>query len=103
MESVRCDEFGWDNEFGAHEVAVNEFAIDNYNLTNHDFLRFVQARGYENRSLWSDEAWAWKAKEGVQHPKFWGREGNRWVYRRRFGGIRLPLALPVDGGNGEAT
>src|SRR5439155_1547292 len=87
LDSTHDEEFGWDNEFGAHEVAVNEFAIDNYNVTNHDFLRFVQARGYENRSLWSDEAWAWKAKEGVQHPMFWGREGNLWVYRTMFGEI----------------
>src|SRR5206468_7297219 len=26
LERVQGDEFGWDNEFGAHEVAVNEFA-----------------------------------------------------------------------------
>ena len=103
LDSIHDDEFGWDNEFGAHEVAVNEFAIDNYNVTNHDFLRFVQARGYENRSLWSDEAWAWKAKEGVQHPMFWGREGNLWVYRTMFGEIRLPLEWPVYVSHAEAT
>src|SRR4029077_19527485 len=58
LELASDAEFGWDNEFAAHEVAVNEFAIDNHNVTNHDFLRFIQAGGYENRSLWSDEAWA---------------------------------------------
>src|SRR5438034_186241 len=26
LDSVQGDEFGWDNEFGAHEVAVNEMA-----------------------------------------------------------------------------
>jgi len=103
LDSIHDDEFGWDNEFGAHEVATNEFAIDNYNVTNHDFLRFVQAGGYENRSLWSDEAWAWKAKEGVQHPMFWGREGNLWVYRTMFGEIRLPLEWPVYVSHAEAT
>src|SRR6266436_10164070 len=73
LEPVEGEEFGWDNEFGAHEVEVKEFAIDNHNVTNHEFLRFMQAGGYENRSLWSEEAWAWKAKEGVEHPMFWGR------------------------------
>ena len=27
---------------------------------NRDFLQFMQAGGYQNRSLWSDEAWKWK-------------------------------------------
>src|SRR5260370_6244705 len=66
LRPVHGDEFGWDNEFGAHEIAVNKFAIENYNVTNHDFLRFMQAGGYENRSLWNDEAWGWKAKEGIE-------------------------------------
>src|SRR5260370_5061951 len=59
LERIQGDEFGWDNEFGAHEVSVKEFAIDNHNVTNHDFLRFMQARGYENRALWSEQALAW--------------------------------------------
>src|SRR5260370_35946722 len=41
LERIDSDEFGWDKEFGAHEAAVNEFAIDNYNVTNHDLLRIM--------------------------------------------------------------
>src|SRR6266571_326111 len=103
LERIDSDEFGWDNEFAAHEAVVNEFAIDNYNVTNHDFLRFMEAGGYGNRSLWSDEAWAWKAKEGIEHPMFWGREGNLWVYRTMFGEIRLPQEWPVYVSHAEAT
>jgi len=103
LERVSGDEFGWDNEFGAHEVAVNEFEIESYNVTNHDYLRFMQAGGYENRSLWSEEAWAWKAKEGVEHPMFWRRDGNLWIYRTMFGEIRLPLEWPAYVSQAEAT
>src|SRR6202023_1344984 len=73
LHRARGDEFGWDNEFKAHEVSVAEFAIENYNVTNRDFMSFVQAGGYSTASLWSEEAWAWKKKEGVQHPAFWRR------------------------------
>ena len=97
------DEFGWDNEQDAHAVEVAGFAIDSGNVTNQDFLRFVQADGYENRALWSDEAWAWKEKEGVQHPAFWRRDGNLWIYRAMFGEIRLPLEWPVYVSHAEAT
>ena len=103
LERVHGDEFGWDNEFAAHEAEVKEFAIDNHNVTNHDFLRFMQAGGYETRSLWSDEAWAWKAKEGVEHPMFWRREGNLWIYHTMFGEIRLPQEWPVYVSHAEAT
>src|ERR1700730_13357824 len=50
-------EFGWDNEFDGSESFVPGFAIDTYNVMNRDFLQFMTAGGYQNRSLWSEEAW----------------------------------------------
>ncbi len=97
------DEFGWDNEFQAQEAFVPEFAIDNYNVTNRDYLLFIQAGGYANASLWSDEAWAWKKKERIGHPTFWRRSGNLWTYRTMFGDIRLPLDWPVYVSHAEAA
>jgi ergothioneine biosynthesis protein EgtB len=96
-------EFGWDNEFAAHETAVPEFAIESHNVTNHDFLRFIQAGGYQNRSLWDPEAWAWRTSENIEHPMFWRREGNLWVYCTMFGEIRLPQEWPVYVSHAEAT
>src|ERR1700739_2658009 len=34
LQRVKGHEFGWDNEFAAHEVRVPDFTIDNYNVTN---------------------------------------------------------------------
>jgi ergothioneine biosynthesis protein EgtB len=96
-------EFGWDNEFAAHELAVPQFAIDSHNVTNHDFLRFTQAGGYENRSLWTPEGWAWSTKGSITHPMFWRAEGNLWLYRTMFGEIRLPLEWPAYVSHAEAT
>jgi len=97
------DEFGWDNEHEAHEVDVAAFAIDRGNVTNRDFLRFVQAGGYQEKSLWSAEAWSWREVEGIEHPAFWRRDGNLWVYGAMFGEIRLPLDWPVYVSHAEAT
>jgi ergothioneine biosynthesis protein EgtB len=97
------DEFCWDNEIEAHQVFVPGFAIDNYNVTNRDFLLFYQAGGYQNRVLWDDEAWEWKEREGVEHPAFWRREGSLWLYKAMFGDIRLPLDWPVYVSHAEAT
>lgn len=103
MQRVHGDEFGWDNEFAAHEVHVPEFQIDACNVTNGDFLKFIQAGGYENRPLWSDDAWEWKEKHGIGHPVFWKRDGNLWLYRAMFGEIRLPLDWPVFVSHAEAA
>src|SRR5438093_12162827 len=43
LDRVQGDEFGWAKAFGAHEVTMNQFAIDNCNVTNYAFLRFVLA------------------------------------------------------------
>ena len=96
-------EFGWDNEFAAHEVSVPQFAIEGHNVTNHDFLRFKQAGGYQNRGLWTPEGWAWRTKENIQHPMFWRAEGNIWLHRTMFGEIRLPQEWPVYVSHAEAT
>jgi iron(II)-dependent oxidoreductase len=103
LQRAHGDEFGWDNEFETHEVRVADFAIDNYNVTNRDFMLFVEAGGYSEPSLWSKEAWAWKKKEGVQHPAFWRRAGNLWLCRTMFGEIRLPMDWPVYVSHAEAT
>jgi gamma-glutamyl hercynylcysteine S-oxide synthase len=103
LQRVNGDEFGWDNELEEHSVDVPGFAIDTCNVTNHDFLRFIQAGGYENRALWYAEDWAWKQREGVEHPAFWKREGNLWLYCGMFGEIQLPLDWPVYVSHAEAS
>jgi gamma-glutamyl hercynylcysteine S-oxide synthase len=102
-QSSAGDAFGWDNEFGELETQVPEFAIDACDVTNGDFLRFIEAGGYENSSLWTKEDGAWKQGAGVQHPAFWKREGNLWLYRAMFAEIRLPLDWPVYVSHAEAS
>ena len=45
--------FGWDNERSALTVRVPEFSIENHNVTNRQFMHFVENGGYRERSLWS--------------------------------------------------
>jgi iron(II)-dependent oxidoreductase len=97
------EEFGWDNEMEAREVDVPAFAIEKCNVTNGDYLRFIQAGGYKNRSLWEDESWNWKTANNVEHPAFWRRDGNLWLYRGMFGEVRLPRDWPVYLSHAEAT
>lgn len=35
------------------------FQIGRFEVTNHEYRRFVSAGGYAQRELWSDDGWAW--------------------------------------------
>src|SRR5262249_37837012 len=87
--------FGWDNEFDEHTVTVPPFTIDRYKVTNGQFLEFMHAGGYENRSLWNDDDWRWKVSCNITHPVFWRQNGNNWLLRTMFQEIALPPTWPV--------
>jgi iron(II)-dependent oxidoreductase len=71
----RGNGFGWDNEFDEHSIDVPAFVIDNYKVTNGDYLEFVKA--------------------GADPPHFWVRRGDEWLQRTMFGHAPLPLTWPV--------
>ena len=95
--------FGWDNEFEQHSVDVPAFAIDKYKVTNGEYLKFVVAGGYQERSLWTAEAWAWRTANGVAHPGFWRRRDDSWYLRTMFDEVPLPLDWPVYLSHAEAS
>lgn len=89
--------FGWDNEFETETVDVPAFAIDQYKVTNRQYLEFIAAGGYENPAFWADgqRDWEWKSERGISHPAFWLHDNNRWLYRTMFEDVPLPLDWPV--------
>ncbi|MDP9324525.1 MAG: SUMF1/EgtB/PvdO family nonheme iron enzyme, partial [Acidobacteriota bacterium] len=113
--------FGWDNEFDEHRVEVPGFEIDVFDVTNAEFMEFVDAGGYRTRELWSDENWRWLQEEKLEYPTFWapatparverahpGRAGERtpvegWVWRGMFEAVPLPPDWPVYVSQAEAT
>ena len=94
--------FGWDNEFEAHTTHVPAFEIDQYEVTNGQFLDFMAAGGYETRAFWSDDDWKWKSERAVTHPVFWTKTAEGWGYRAMFEEIPLPLDWPVYVSHAEA-
>lgn len=69
-------DFGWDNEFPSHRVHVDAFTIDRYNVTNGEYLEFVEATG-------------------AAPSHFWIRRDGHWYWRGMFSLIPLPLDWPV--------
>ncbi len=97
------DSFGWDNEFDMHSVDVPAFAIDQYMVTNAQFLEFMDAGGYQSRSFWTEADWNWKSAEGISHPVFWKAADGGWIYRTMFHEIPLPPDWPVYVSHAEAN
>lgn len=103
--------FGWDNEFDEQQVFVPQFAMDAFPVTNGEFLKFVQAGGYEHSMYWTSEAWEWKRQRRVEHPHFWQSRSSspasdpetQWEYRGMFGTIPLPHSWPVYVSHAEAS
>lgn len=98
-----AEQFGWDNEHGAVTVNVPDFAIENHNVTNRQFLLFLESGGYHDRTLWSQENWEWLEKTGTEHPAFWYSEGNIWMQKGMFGDVQLQLDHPVYVSHAEAS
>lgn len=94
--------FAWDVEYGAVDVGVPAFAIQSRNVTNDDYLRFVNEGGYTDASLWSQSGWAWRRTSEVNHPAFWVKRDGSWKYRSMFGEVPLNGAMPVYVSHTEA-
>jgi len=70
------DGFGWDNEFPAHRIEVPAFEIDVHDVTNGQYLAYLEAAGAEP-------------------PHFWTRRDDAWYWRGMFALVPLPLDAPV--------
>ena len=66
--------FAWDNECPAHQVQVDAFSIDIYNVTNEQFMEFVEAGGYRDRAWWRPDDWAWIESDSIRHPLVLGAQ-----------------------------
>ena len=67
--------FGWDNEFGEHQVAAGAFGIQRFPVTNGDYREFVAAGG--------------------PVPPFWVERDGTFQLRGVFEDLPLPLSWPA--------
>ena len=95
--------FGWDNEVPLMIVDVPAFAIDAYNVTNDNYLAFIEANGYQTQDYWSADAWQRLQDSNRSHPLFWESGPGGWYWRGMFETIPLPLNWPVYVTHDEAS
>ncbi|MDZ7804023.1 selenoneine synthase SenA [Thiohalophilus sp.] len=74
--------FVFDNEKWAHPVELEPFAIARAAVSNGDFLRFVEADGYNKREYWDDEGWQWRNQVRLEHPVYWRLDADGWKIKQ---------------------
>lgn len=62
--------FAFDNELGAHTVAVDAFEIDAQAVTWAQYLPFVDSGAADQRQHWSDAGWAWRQSRASALPRY---------------------------------
>jgi ergothioneine biosynthesis protein EgtB len=75
------DGFAFDNEKPAHQVYVQDFAIDRGLVTNGEYLEFIRNGGYTDFRWWFGEGWDCGRLEGWQAPLYWEQQGGEWMIR----------------------
>ncbi|RZK62119.1 MAG: ergothioneine biosynthesis protein EgtB, partial [Hymenobacter sp.] len=89
--------FSFDNELPVHEVLVAPFELQNRLVTNGDFLRFMEAEGYQQFHFWLGEGWDLANREGWAAPLYWSKNPDgQWLRYGPTGLEPLNLAAPVS-------
>ena len=70
--------FVFDNELGAHPVALPASAIDSRVVRWAEYLPFVEAGGYAQPQWWSEAGRAWLAAHQTEAPRYLRRSNGAW-------------------------
>jgi gamma-glutamyl hercynylcysteine S-oxide synthase len=87
--------FVHDNEKWAHPVEVAPFKMARAQVTQADFLAFVEEGGYRQPSWWSEAGWRWREGVDAAHPVYWRHSGDGWQRRDFHRWVPLEPHLPV--------
>lgn len=77
----------YDNESPQHVADVAAFKIGRYPVTCGEYLRFLQAGGYDDERLWSPRGREWLAAEAHHAPLYWHERDGAW-HRTTLRGTR---------------
>jgi ergothioneine biosynthesis protein EgtB len=74
-------DFAFDNEKPAHQVFLQDYALDRRLVSNGDFLAFIGDGGYQNFRWWFSEGWTTVNQEKWQAPLYWELHDGVWMIR----------------------
>jgi iron(II)-dependent oxidoreductase len=97
---ARDEPRAYDIELPPQAVELSSFRIALTPISNAQYLAFMQAGGYADSALWSDEGRQWLSASQTPHPAYWRRDANgNWYEAALNGNADLPPDEPVAGIN----
>ena len=73
--------FAFDNEKPAHQVFLQDYALDRAPVSNGDFLEFIRDGGYQNFRWWFSEGWEVVNRDEWRAPLYWELHDDQWMIR----------------------
>ena len=86
VQSFANHDFAFDNEKPAHQVFLQDYALDRAPVSNGDFLEFIRDGGYQNFRWWFSEGWEVVNRDEWRAPLYWELHYDQWMIRD-FAGI----------------
>jgi ergothioneine biosynthesis protein EgtB len=88
-------EFAFDNESPRHQVYLQDYQLGNRLVTNGEYLKFIQAGGYQDPQYWLAEGWMTVQTQQWQSPLYWENANDRWSMMTLGGLQQLDQLAPV--------
>ena len=89
------NEFCYDIELPEHKVYINDFQIENFPVTNAQYLEFIEDGGYDDFSFWLSDGWDAVKKNEWKAPMYWEKEDGEWFTRDIVGKRKININEPV--------
>ena len=87
--------FAYDNEGPPHQLLLRDFRICSREVTNGEWIAFMEADGYRTPSLWLSDGWAFARREGLEAPGYWELRGGAWHQVTLHGLRKVEEGRPV--------
>jgi ergothioneine biosynthesis protein EgtB len=81
VQSLPNYDFAFDNEKPAHQVFLQDYAIDRALVSNGDFIEFIRDGGYKNFRWWFSEGWEVVNSDQWGAPLYWELHDGDWMIR----------------------
>jgi ergothioneine biosynthesis protein EgtB len=81
-------EFSFDNERPRHKVYLDEYQICSQQVSNHEFLDFIQDGGYQNPLLWLSDGWTHLNKHRWSAPLYWEKNNDGSFSQYNLNGLQ---------------
>ncbi len=87
--------FAFDNEMPAHHEIVPPFSISSRQVSNGDFVAFIEDGGYRKPQFWLSSGWEWRLENQIEMPLYWEINSGNYSYFTLYGMQELDLHEPV--------